>query len=359
MGATTDNSQATETLVQLKKKDFETDQDVRWCPGCGDYSILAAVQRLLPSLNLPREKIVFVSGIGCSSRFPYYMNTYGFHTIHGRAPAFATGIKAANSGLSVWMVTGDGDGLSIGGNHLLHLIRRNVNINVLLFNNRIYGLTKGQYSPTSEVGKVTKSTPQGSVDHPVNPLLFALGSRASFVARSLDVDAKHLTETLREAHEHQGCSFIEIYQNCNIFNDNAFTYMSDRKVRDDAQVHLDDGELMIFGQNKDKGISFATDTEGRATLKIVNFEAGNQEAAKKAGVSVYKRSDVVLATALARAKFPEVPVPMGVLYQSKRSTFDSSMDNMLSEEKKKKPLSENIDENLSKLYASGDTWVVN
>src|SRR5690242_5471105 len=212
----------TTSPTKLTKKDFESDQDVRWCPGCGDYSVLANVQRMMPDLGIPREQIVWVSGIGCSSRFPYYMNTYGFHTIHGRAPAFATGIKVANPELSVWLATGDGDGLSIGGNHLMHCLRRNVDIKILLFNNRIYGLTKGQYSPTSEFGKITKSTPGGSADQPVDPAGFALGCNASFVARSVDTDAPHLTDVLRRAAQHVGTAFMEIYQNCPVFNDGAF-----------------------------------------------------------------------------------------------------------------------------------------
>ena len=242
-------STAAETT--LTKKDFETDQTVRWCPGCGDYSILAAVQKFLPTLGIPQHEHVFVSGIGCSSRFPYYMNTYGFHTVHGRAPTVATGVKLANPDLNVWVITGDGDALSIGGNHLIHALRRNLNLNILLFNNRIYGLTKGQYSPTSEPGKVTKSTPIGSLDYPLNPLSVALGAEASFVARSLDVDAKHLTQTLKAATEHKGTSFIEIYQNCNIFNDGAFTYMSERAARSEAQVQLVEGEPLIFGKERD------------------------------------------------------------------------------------------------------------
>ncbi len=224
-------------MSKLSKKDFETDQEVRWCPGCGDYAVLTAVQKLLPTLDVPRENFVFVSGIGCSSRFPYYVDTYGFHSIHGRAPAVASGVKVANPNLSVWVITGDGDALSIGGNHLMHTLRRNLDINILLFNNRIYGLTKGQYSPTSEKGKVTKSTPLGSADYPVNPISLALGAQAGFVARTLDVDAKHMTEVLSEAAVHRGTSLVEIYQNCNIFNDGAFANIAERDVRADAQLN--------------------------------------------------------------------------------------------------------------------------
>src|SRR5919197_3058844 len=227
---------------RLAKKDFVSDQDVRWCPGCGDYAILSQVQKVLPELGVPRERFVFISGIGCSSRFPYYVNTYGFHSIHGRAPAIATGLKATRPELSVWVVTGDGDALSIGGNHLIHILRRNLDINILLFNNRIYGLTKGQYSPTSEVGKVTKSTPVGSVDHPFNPISLALGAEATFVARTLDSDRKHLTSVLRQAVEHRGSALVEIYQNCPIFNDGAFDVLKDRDEAQARLVHLEHGQ---------------------------------------------------------------------------------------------------------------------
>src|SRR6201991_2014467 len=231
----------------LTRKDFVSDQEVRWCPGCGDYAILAQVQRVMPELGVPKENIVFVSGIGCSSRFPYYMNTYGFHSIHGRAPAIATGLAPSRPDLSVWVVTGDGDALSIGGNHLIHSLRRNVNLKILLFNNRIYGLTKGQYSPTSEVGKITKSTPMGSLDPPFNPISLAIGAEASFVARTIDSDRKHLQSVLREAAQHNGTSLVEIYQNCNIFNDDAFAPLKDPQQRDDVTIRLEHGEPIVFG----------------------------------------------------------------------------------------------------------------
>lgn len=338
-------------IVKLKKADFETDQDVRWCPGCGDYAVLAAVQRFLPSLGIPREKFVFVSGIGCSSRFPYYMNTYGFHTIHGRAPAVATGVKLSNPDLSVWMITGDGDALSIGGNHIIHLLRRNLDINVLLFNNRIYGLTKGQYSPTSELGKVTKSTPLGSTDHPLNPILVALGAEASFVARTVDRDPKHMLSVFEAASQHRGTSFIEIYQNCNIFNDGAFVYMSERDVRADNQIQLVDGELLIFGKERNKGIAL----DGLKP-KVVEFEA--EEAAEAAGVLRYDASDAVMAGLIARLQFPEFPVPMGVFYKEERPTFDALISEQNRQARDKKPIAEDANENLGKLFNSGDSWEV-
>lgn len=346
------NAEVVETK-KLKKADFESDQDVRWCPGCGDYSILATVQRFLPTLGIPREKFVFVSGIGCSSRFPYYMNTYGFHTIHGRAPAFATGVKLANPDLSVWMVTGDGDALSIGGNHLLHILRRNVDVNVLLFNNRIYGLTKGQYSPTSEAGKVTKSSPLGSADYPANPIQYALGSEGSFVARSLDVDAKHLTSVLEEASKHKGTSFIEIYQNCNIFNDGAFKYMSERAVRSEVQLQLENGKPLIYGQDLDKGIAIKN-----LKPEVVTFEAGNEQAAIDAGVLVYDRTNTTHASILSKLSYPEFPVPMGVFYQRDRDTLDDKVNEQVQAAKDKAPLDENVDANLRGLFGAGDTWLV-
>ncbi|MGB5017032.1 MAG: 2-oxoacid:ferredoxin oxidoreductase subunit beta, partial [Candidatus Nanopelagicales bacterium] len=239
--------------VALKAKDFKSDQEVRWCPGCGDYAVLAAVQSFLPELGIPRENIVFISGIGCSSRFPYYLTTYGMHSIHGRAPAIATGLATSRPDLSVWVVTGDGDALSIGGNHLIHALRRNVNLKILLFNNRIYGLTKGQYSPTSELGKITKSTPMGSLDYPFNPLSLALGAEATFVARAIDSDRKHLTEVLRAAANHEGTALVEIYQNCNIFNDGAFEPLKESTVRDEHLIRLQPGEPIRFGTDGQRG----------------------------------------------------------------------------------------------------------
>ena len=239
----------------LTRKDFSSDQAVRWCPGCGDYAILAQTQKVFPEITTKKEDVVFISGIGCSSRFPYYMDTFGFHTIHGRAPTIASGLKISNPELSVWIVTGDGDGLSIGGNHIIHLMRRNIDLNVMLFNNRIYGLTKGQYSPTSERGKITYSTPMGSLDHPFNPTKLVLGAEAGFVAKTIDVELKHLQEIIKRANDYNGTSFIEIYQNCNIFNDNAFSNLTNKETKSDQLLRVEDGKPMIFGINDDKGIS--------------------------------------------------------------------------------------------------------
>ncbi|MET8044712.1 2-oxoacid:ferredoxin oxidoreductase subunit beta [Micromonospora sp. NPDC005215] len=267
------------TPVTLTAKDFKSDQEVRWCPGCGDYAILAAVQGFLPELGIARENIVFVSGIGCSSRFPYYLNTYGMHSIHGRAPAIATGLSVSRPDLSVWVVTGDGDALSIGGNHLIHALRRNVNLKILLFNNRIYGLTKGQYSPTSELGKITKSTPDGSADPPFNPLSLALGAEATFVARTIDSDRKHLQSVLRAAAEHQGSALVEIYQNCNIFNDGAFELIKDPTSRDDHLIRLEHGQPITFGAERrfsvvraDGGLGLEVQEGGQAVVHDVAVE---------------------------------------------------------------------------------------
>src|ERR1700676_2059933 len=238
----------------LTRKDFITDQEVRWCPGCGDHPILAGVQKTMPEFGILPENTFFISGIGCSSRFPYYMNTYGFHTIHGRAPAVATGLKVSRPDLTVWVITGDGDGLSIGGNHLMHCIRRNVDLKIVLFNNRIYGLTKGQYSPTSPLGQVTKSTPAGSVDNPIHPLSMAIGCEATFVARSIDVNIKHLSMVLQRAAQHRGTSFVEVYQNCNVFNDGEFEWATDRQTKLDHTIELEHGKPLVFGRNRDQGI---------------------------------------------------------------------------------------------------------
>jgi 2-oxoglutarate ferredoxin oxidoreductase subunit beta len=305
------------TDVPQRAADFKTDQEVRWCPGCGDYAILAAVQGFLPELGLKRENIVFVSGIGCSSRFPYYMNTYGMHSIHGRAPAIATGLAASRPDLSVWVVTGDGDALSIGGNHLIHALRRNVNLKILLFNNRIYGLTKGQYSPTSEVGKVTKSTPMGSLDFPFNPVSLALGAEASFVARTLDSDRKHLTSVLRAAAEHEGTALVEIYQNCNIFNDGAFELLKNRDTADDWTIRMTHGEPLTFGSEGEKAVVRDTVT-GALTIG----EAG----ADNVVVHDAHAEDPAYAFALSRLSTQDLRyTPMGVFRSTTRPTYDAQM----------------------------------
>ena len=330
----------------LTKKDFVTPNDVRWCPGCGDYAILNAVQRTLPELGIPKEQFVVVSGIGCSSRFPYYMNTYGFHTIHGRAPTVATGVKVANPDLSVWMITGDGDGLSIGANHLLHLLRRNLDINVLLFNNRIYGLTKGQYSPTSEVGKKTKSTPLGSVDHPINPLLFALGSEATFVARTTDTDMKHMVETFKQAQAHKGTSFVEVFQNCVIFNNKTFDTVTSRDVKEDQVLSLEEGKPLIFGANRDKGIRLNGLDPGVVTL-------GDGIGQDDLLVHQPKNSNSAYANILAQMTYPAFPTPVGVLRQlDGRETYEDALTQQIEHAQ-----SVGV-ENLQQLLTGKNSWVV-
>lgn len=310
-------------VIAQTKKDFTSDQEVRWCPGCGDYAILAFVQRVLPELGIPKEKYVFVSGIGCSSRFPYYMNTYGLHTIHGRAPTIATGIKASNPDLQVWVITGDGDALSIGGNHFIHTLRRNVDVKVLLFNNRIYGLTKGQYSPTSEVGKKTKSTPYGSLDYPIDPLSLALGSEATFVARTMDNNPKHLAEILRRAAHHKGTAFVEIFQNCIIFNDGAFDAATGKEARDDNSLLLEHGKPLLFGKEKNKGIRIkgfdpevVTIGENGVTLDDIMVHDENI-------------TNPAYAFMLSRFNLPNFPVPMGVLRQVERATYDGLLNDQV------------------------------
>lgn len=315
-----------DTLKKYTKKDFTSDRDVKWCPGCGDYAILASVQKTMAELGNPKENQVVVSGIGCSSRFPVYMDTYGFHTLHGRAPTVATGIKVANPELDVWLVTGDGDGLSIGGNHLMHIFRRNVNIVILLFNNRIYGLTKGQYSPTSETNKVTKSSPYGSVDAPINPVQFALACNATFVARTYDINPKHMVETFKAAQRHQGISFVEIFQNCVIFNDGAFNDVLDRKVRDDNALELIDGQPMIFGKERDKCIVF----EGFDPV------VKNTADVKAEDIVIHKKdSSLTQAQALAQMS-GDLPTPMGIFRQVERPTYDDVVNQQVDDVKKKK-----------------------
>lgn len=328
----------------LTKKDFVTENDVRWCPGCGDYAILNAVQRTLPELGIPKEKFVVVSGIGCSSRFPYYMNTYGFHTIHGRAPTVATGVKSANPDLSVWMITGDGDGLSIGGNHLMHLLRRNLDINVLLFNNRIYGLTKGQYSPTSEVGKKTKSTPAGSLDYPVNPLLFALGSEATFIARTSDTDQKHMVETFKAAQAHKGTSFVEVFQNCVIFNNNAFDPVTGREVRSEQSLMLEEGKPLRFGENKGIRLN-GFDPE------VVELTDGADDSDLL--VHQPKTNNPAYASILAQMAYPAFPTPFGILRQIEgRETYEEALHQQI------KASQANGSGNLQELLTGKNSWVV-
>ncbi|GAA4589126.1 2-oxoacid:ferredoxin oxidoreductase subunit beta [Planotetraspora phitsanulokensis] len=327
-------------------KDFKSDQEVRWCPGCGDYAILAAVQSFLPELGLRRENIVFVSGIGCSSRFPYYLNTYGFHSIHGRAPAIATGLAASRPDLSVFVITGDGDALSIGGNHLIHALRRNVNLNILLFNNRIYGLTKGQYSPTSEIGKITKSTPMGSLDKPFNPISLALGAEAGFVARTIDSDRKHLQSVLREATAHRGTSLVEIYQNCNIFNDGAFEALKDPAVRDDITIKLEHGQPIVFGTGENEKAVRLSPYGGVEVVR--RSEVADSEIL----VHDMHNSDPSLAFALSRLDDPAFEhVPIGIFRSVDRPSYDHLMNEQVAAAAAEKGKGQ-----LSDLLLAGDTW---
>ncbi len=328
----------------LTRKDFQSDQDVRWCPGCGDYAILKAVQEVFPSLGIPREKFVVVSGIGCSSRFPYYMNSYGFHTIHGRAPAVATGLKTTRSDLEVWVVTGDGDALSIGGNHLIHALRRNVGLKVLLFNNRIYGLTKGQYSPTSEVGKRTSSSPYGSLDAPFNPLSLALGAGATFVARTVDIYQKHLIEVLHRAAQHRGTAFIEIYQNCNIFNDGAFSYMTDKSQRQEQGIYLQHGQPVIFGGEEKRGIRMKD-----MRCEVVTLGDGFSEE----DCLVWDETNPAMAMLMAQMLPPDYPTPLGVLRAVDRPVFEEQVVAQIQAEIKSKG-----DGTLEELLHAGDVWTV-
>ena len=320
-------SELTTTLPVLTAKDFSTDQEVRWCPGCGDYSILAQVQKVMPGIGIPKENIVIVSGIGCSSRFPYYMNTYGMHSIHGRATAIASGLKAVRPELSVWIVTGDGDSLSIGGNHTIHLLRRNFDVNVLLFNNQIYGLTKGQYSPTSEEHKITKSTPFGSIDHPFNPLALAMGADASFIARSMDRDPKHLQAMLTRSHQHKGASFLEIYQNCNIFNDGAFEIFTEKSSKPQQALFLEQDKPLVFGVDHKKGIKL----DGLKPV-VVDLEEGFSEA----DLWIHDEHDFYKAQLLTRMfDDPRVeghfPRPFGVFYSTERACYEDVLHMQIEE----------------------------
>lgn len=331
--------------AKLTRKDFISDQDVRWCPGCGDYAILAGMQRMMPEMGVPREKVVFVSGIGCSSRFPYYINTYGFHSIHGRAPAVATGIKITQPDLSVWVITGDGDGLSIGGNHLIHTMRRNVDMKILLFNNRIYGLTKGQTSPTSELGMKTKSTPLGSLDRPFNPLSVAIGASATFVARSIDIDSPHLQYVLRRAAEHKGTAFVEIYQNCNVFNDGTWESATDKDVRGDRLLVLEHGKPLVFGKERNKGIRMRPDM----SPEVVEIDGDTS------GLLIHdeRRQDEGYHFMLSRLTSPQFPQPIGVLRAVREPTYDE-----LITEQGRAIIPRSGKADLETLLYSGETWVV-
>jgi len=325
----------------LTKKDFKSDQDVRWCPGCGDYAILNCVQGIMASIGVPKHQICFVSGIGCSSRFPYYMNTFGFHSIHGRAPAFATGIKAANPDLSVWMVTGDGDGLSIGGNHMAHILRRNVDVKILLFNNEIYGLTKGQYSPTSPQGLKTKTSPMGSVDRPMDPVSFALGCGATFVARTIDTHLKHMEQVLLAAAHHKGTAFVEIYQNCVIFNDGAFDAFAEKTVRDDKTIDLRPGQPMVFGKSLDKG------------LKVDGWEPRIVTAAE---ADVWRPDTHSPGPAFVMSQMdsnPAMPRPLGIFRDVAAPIFDAALHEQI-----RRATSTKGPGTLEKLLHSGETWTV-
>ena len=336
----------TTELPVLKPADFASDQDVRWCPGCGDYSILAQMKKVLPQLGVPQENIVFISGIGCSSRFPYYMNTYGMHTIHGRAPAFATGLKIARPELLVWVITGDGDALSIGGNHFMHAIRRNIDINIVLFNNRIYGLTKGQYSPTSKLGAITKSSPMGVIDNPVHPLSVAIGCEATFVARSIDVHIKHLGEVLRRAAMHHGTSFVEVYQNCNVFNNGAWDYATDRAVKSDHIVELEHGKPLIFGKDRDKGVRL-----NGMEPEVVELGKGITE--DDLLFHDEQAAEPSLAYLLSRMRCPDLPEPIGVFRDVDRPCYEVELSHQIEQAREKQG-----DGDLTTLFQSGDKWTV-
>ena len=336
----------TDTAIPVTtKKDWSSDQEPRWCPGCGDYSILTAVQMLMPDLGVRREETVFVSGIGCASRFPYYMNTYGMHTIHGRAPAIATGLAISRPDLDIWVIGGDGDMLSIGGNHLIHALRRNVNLTILMFNNQIYGLTKGQYSPTSEVGKITKSTPVGSLDEPFNPMSLAIGAEATFVARTHDMDRKHMQEMFTAAHAHNGASFVEIYQNCNVFNDGAFEEITSKAVRDDMLIPLVHGQPIRFGSEGQFGVIM----NDRGAVEIVEVAAVGESA-----ILVHDETDAGLAFQLSRLSHgPTSPTPIGIFRRVHRPDYGAEMDAQIAAEVERRGPGD-----LTKLLNSGATWEI-
>jgi 2-oxoglutarate ferredoxin oxidoreductase subunit beta len=330
----------------LTRRDFASDQEVRWCPGCGDYAILAQMQRVLPDLGIPRENIVFISGIGCSSRFPYYMNTYGMHSIHGRAPTFATGLNVANPNLSVWVITGDGDGLSIGGNHFIHILRRNVDVNVILFNNRIYGLTKGQYSPTTPMGTKNKTAPMGTIEKDLNPLSVAIGVEATFVARTADRLVNHLADTLRAAAEHKGTSFVEVLQNCNVFNDGAWAHVTEKETQADNVLFLEPGRPMVFGADRNKGI--------RANGLDIEVVTIGRDGVTEDDLLVHDPAGYsAQAFLLSRMSFPGFPVPLGVFRNIDRPTFADGL--VAQNDAARAKLGPG---NLEELFRTGDTWVV-
>ena len=351
MGAKVESIDATKSYT---KKDFISDQNIRWCPGCGDYSILSQMQRVMPEiceeLKMPKENIVFVSGIGCSSRFPYYMNNYGFHTIHGRAPTIATGLRVSRPDLQVWVITGDGDGLSIGGNHLMHCLRRNIDVKILLFNNRIYGLTKGQYSPTSEIGKKTKSSPFGSIEKPINPLSIAIASKASFIARAVDTDVTNLRDILLQTARHRGSAFVEILQNCNVFNDNAFSSYTDRSVKEDRMVYLKDKEPLIFGKERDKAITMRPASSGILEPQIVNVKDVDASTLLKHDES---STSTALSYLLAQLDEEEFPVPLGVFRNISKPLYGELLDDQIAEATKKLGKGD-----FFKHLRSGDIWTV-
>ena len=334
------------TTLNYSRTDFQSDQEPRWCPGCGDYTILSSVQRYMAEMGVPREKIVVVSGIGCSSRFPYYVNTYGMHSIHGRAPAIATGLASSRPDLDVWVITGDGDALSIGGNHLIHALRRNVNLKILLFNNQIYGLTKGQYSPTSEQGKRTKSSPAGSLDYPFNPISLVLGAEATFVARTLDSDPKHTIQMLERAHAHKGSAFIEIYQNCNVFNDKAFIKLTGKEERAHNRIYLEHGKPIIFGPNDE----YAVVLDG-ADAKIVERASVSDGQILVHDETSYSRGQAFALSRLNRG--PDGPAPLGVFLDHPRATYDEQLNRQLAEVQEAKGPGD-----LEKLIRSLGTWTV-
>ena len=333
------------TETTLTRKNFISDQDVRWCPGCGDYAILAQVQKVFPDLGVPKENFLIVSGIGCSSRFPYYMDTFGFHSIHGRATPLATGAKLANPDLSVWVVTGDGDSMSIGGNHLIHILRRNLDINILLFNNEVYGLTKGQYSPTSAQGHISKSTPLGSVDYPFNPPLLALGAGGTFIARGIDREQKHLQNLLKETHQHSGTSFLEIYQNCWVFNDGAFANLTDKEIKMETQLILEHGKPMIFGKENNKGMRLA-----EAKLEVVVIG----ETSSMDDILVHDESNKIQGLLLSELTHKDgFPTPIGVIYREDKPTYENLMYNQIN-----KAINLQGEGDLNTLFRNGHTWKV-